>query len=110
MAGSSPAIDRGKMTAESSRRSDRAAASIAPGEAVGADAPARHHHDGRRDHDPGSHHPGSDYEGAAIRPTSTIGTAMKAGPASAGGVRGAETSERAGNQNCCEKGLHVSSV
>jgi hypothetical protein len=35
---------------------------------------------------------------------------MEAGAASAGGVRGAEASERTGNQNCCEKGLHVSSV
>jgi hypothetical protein len=35
---------------------------------------------------------------------------MEAGAASAGGIGGAKASERAGNQNCCEKGLHVSSV
>jgi hypothetical protein len=35
---------------------------------------------------------------------------MEAGAASAGGIRDAKTRERAGNQNCCEKGLHVSSV
>jgi hypothetical protein len=35
---------------------------------------------------------------------------MEAGAATARGIRGAKTRERAGNQNCCEKGLHVSSV
>jgi hypothetical protein len=35
---------------------------------------------------------------------------MKAGAASAGGIRGAKACDCAGNQNCCEKGLHVSSV
>jgi hypothetical protein len=35
---------------------------------------------------------------------------MEAGAASAGGIGGTEACERAGNQNCCEKGLHVSSV
>jgi hypothetical protein len=35
---------------------------------------------------------------------------MEAGPAAAGSIGGAKTRERAGNQNCCEKGLHVSSV
>jgi hypothetical protein len=35
---------------------------------------------------------------------------MEAGAASAGGVGGAEARDCAGNQNCCEKGLHVSSV
>jgi hypothetical protein len=35
---------------------------------------------------------------------------MEAGAASAGGVRGAKTRERAGNQNCREKRLHVFSL
>jgi hypothetical protein len=35
---------------------ERAAASIAPDRAVGADAGARHHHDRSLDHDPGSYH------------------------------------------------------
>jgi hypothetical protein len=35
---------------------------------------------------------------------------MEAGTASARGIRGAKTRERAGKQNCCEKSLHVSSV
>jgi hypothetical protein len=35
---------------------------------------------------------------------------MEAGAASAGGIGGTEARECAGNQNCCEKGLHVSSV
>jgi hypothetical protein len=35
---------------------------------------------------------------------------MEAGAASARGVRGAKTRQRAGKQNCCEKSLHVSSV
>jgi hypothetical protein len=35
---------------------------------------------------------------------------MEAGAASAGGIGGAKTRERAGNQNCCEKRLHVLSV
>jgi hypothetical protein len=35
---------------------------------------------------------------------------MEAGAATAGGIGGAEARECTGNQNCCEKGLHVSSV
>jgi hypothetical protein len=35
---------------------------------------------------------------------------MEAGAASAGGVGGAEARDCADNQNCCEKGFHVSSV
>jgi hypothetical protein len=33
---------------------------------------------------------------------------MEAGAASARGVRCAKARERAGKQNCCEKGLHIS--
>jgi hypothetical protein len=35
---------------------------------------------------------------------------MEAGTASASGIGGAKTGERAGNQNCCEKRLHILSV
>jgi hypothetical protein len=35
---------------------------------------------------------------------------MEAGAASARGVRRAKARERDGEQNCCKKGLHVSSV
>jgi hypothetical protein len=35
---------------------------------------------------------------------------MEAGAASARGIGGTEARECAGNQNCCEKGLHVSSI
>jgi hypothetical protein len=35
---------------------------------------------------------------------------MEAGAATAGGIRGTKARERAGDQNCCEKRLHVSSV
>jgi hypothetical protein len=35
---------------------------------------------------------------------------MIAGAASARGVRRAKARDRAGEQNCCKKGLHVSSV
>ena len=46
-------------------------------------------------------------DGAAIGLASAIGAAMKAGAASARGIRCAEACERAGDQNCCEKVLHV---
>ena len=91
--------------------SNRAAASIAPGEAQRANPGARHHYDrGRRDHDAGCYHAWRDDDGAAIRPAAAVGAAMEAGAASAGGVRGAKTRERAGNQNCREKRLHVFSL
>src|SRR6266404_1954505 len=80
----------------------RAAASIAPDGAVGADAGARHHHD--RTHDRGSNH--DDTIGTA----STVGTAMEAEAASARGVRRAKARERDGKQNGRKKGLHVSSI
>src|SRR6185369_3601855 len=51
-----------------------------------------------------------DDDSAAIGPAAAIGATMEAGAASAGGVRGAKTRERAGNQNCCEKRLHVFSL
>jgi hypothetical protein len=35
---------------------------------------------------------------------------MEAGTASTGGIGGAKTRERAGNQNWCEKCLHLLSV
>jgi len=82
----------------------RAAASIAPDGAVGADARARYHHDWTLDHDPGSYHDD------AVGTASSVGTAMVAGAASARGVRRAKTCERDGKQNCREKGLHVSSI
>lgn len=83
-------------------RLERAAAPIAPDGAVGADAGARHNHDGT--HDPGSNHDD------AIGTASAIGTAMEAGSAAACGLRRAKARERAGKQNCCKKGLHVYSV
>ncbi len=85
--------------------SDRTAASITPGEAVGADAADRPHHDDRRGNDDRS---GVDHDNAAaIGLAAAIGSAMPAGAASASGIRGAEACERTGDQNCCEKVLHV---
>jgi hypothetical protein len=79
--------------------SDDAAASVAPNRAVRADAGAGPYHDDRC----GPHN----NDGAAIGLASAIGAAMKAGAASARGIRCAEACERAGDQNCCEKVLHV---
>jgi hypothetical protein len=96
----------GMTSVENCPRSDWTAASGIPGKSVGADPGARHHHNrGRGDHDRAL-----DDDDAAIRTASAIGTAMEAEAASAGGIGGAKTRDRAGNQNCCEKGLHVSSV
>ncbi len=84
--------------------SDRAAASVAPDETVRADASAWHAHDG-------THVPWGDPDGAAIDPASAVGTAMEAGAASARGVgRTTKACDRAGNQNYCEKCLHIPSV
>ena len=87
-------------------RSDRPAATITPAETDRANAAARHndyralYHDctGRNDH------------GAAIGAASAIGAAMEAKAATAGGIGGAETRERAGNQCCREQVLHVFSL
>jgi hypothetical protein len=86
--------------------SDRAAASITPDEAIGTDATARHNHDcGTLDHDRRGNH-----DDATIDPATAVGSAMEAGTASTGGVRCTKAGDRAGKQDCCEKGLHVSSV
>src|SRR5260370_17107977 len=74
------------------RPSERAAASIAPDGAVGADAGARHHHD--RTHDPGSNH-----DDATIGTASAVGTAMVAEAPSARGVRPAQARERDADHN-----------
>src|SRR3954451_11886934 len=91
--------------------SNHAAAAVAPDEAVGADAAGAHHHDrSRGDPHPWRDDPGRDHDHTAIGTAAAIGTAMEAGAASAGGLGGADAGERAGNQNCSEKRLHVSSL
>src|SRR5205814_721675 len=62
------------------------------------DARAGHHHDGRAPY----------YNHAGIGTACAIGAAMETGSASAGGIGGAaEACDRACNQSCCEKILHV---
>jgi hypothetical protein len=83
--------------------SNRAAASVSPDEAIGADASAGHH-----DHRPFDHDGRPDDDNAAIGLASAIGTAMPAGTASACGVgRAAEACDRTGDQNCCDKVFHI---
>src|SRR3954466_11187713 len=63
--------------------SNRAAAAVAPGEAVRTDAArADHHRRGRGDHDARCDHAGRDDHRAAIGPASAVGAAMKTGAAS----------------------------
>jgi len=80
---------------------NRTAAAVTPGEAVRAAAAARHHHDGPLDHARSNHND------TAIGTASAIGTSMEAWAASAGGIRGAKARDRACNQSCSEKVLHV---
>ena len=83
---------------------NRTAAAITPGEAVRAAAAARHHHDGPLDHTRSNHHD------VAIGTATAIGTPMEAWAASAGGIRGAKARNRACNQSCNEKILHIFSI
>jgi hypothetical protein len=83
------------------RRSERAAAPVAPGHARSTNPGARRHH-----HDRG----GSHDDDAGIGTASAIGAAVEAGTASAGGIGRAEAGKRAHNQSCCKKILHVFSL
>jgi hypothetical protein len=88
-------------------RSNRTAASIAPAEADGADAAARHYDDPRPLHyDRGA----LDDDDLGIGTASAIGAAMEAEAATTGGIRGTKACDRAGNQNQCEKIFHVISL
>ena len=80
------------------KRLVRAAAAVAPDQAVGAAGAGPHHNDrGRPDHD----------NAAAIGLAATVGAAVPTRAASSGGVRGAKACERAGDQNCRKKILHA---
>ncbi len=84
-------------------RSDRAAAAIAPGEAIGASAATRHHHDGTLHH----HRARRDDDRAAVPDAAAIGAAMPARAAATGCVGGADSGECGRHQNCCcKKILH----
>jgi hypothetical protein len=84
--------------------SKRSAAAVTPGEAVRAASAARHHHDGPLDHTRSNHND------TAIGTASAIGTSMEARAASAGRIRRTKARDRACNQSCSEKVLHVFSM
>ena len=84
-----------------SKRSDDAAASIAPHGAIGAHAAGPHHDDRGRTHDDRRRR---NHDGPAIGLAAAIGTAMPAGAASARGIRRAEAGNRAERPKLLRKG------
>jgi hypothetical protein len=90
--------------------SKRAAATVAPEEAPGADAFAAYHddlgpfdHHGPLDHDAGA----LNHDDFAIGTAETLAVAVETSAASIGRVRGPKACKGAGNQSRCKKVFHV---
>jgi hypothetical protein len=88
--------------------STRPAATVAPEEAAGAAALARHHHDLGRPLDDDAR--ALDHDDLAVGTAEALAVAMESGTASVGRIRGPKACEGAGNQNRCKKVFHVFSL